>query len=106
MTEIAYRPGCRAARKVMAALSASAVFFSTGTLAQTIEDHSLPKSSVKTYHIKCSEGRLGKVRYDTRVASPQICASVQDGSKRRKCISTDHAHADEGVRVLARWVCE
>jgi len=53
--------------------------------AQAIEDHSLPGSVVKTYHVKCASGRLGMLRYDTRKSPVRLCASVQDGSRPQRC---------------------
>jgi hypothetical protein len=47
--------------------------------AQAVEDHSLPKSAVKTYHVKCPSGRLAMIRYDTRPEPTKVCLSVQDG---------------------------
>jgi hypothetical protein len=78
----------------------------TATLqAQTIEDHSLPKSAIKTFHVKCSSGRLGMVRYDTRTEPTKMCVSVQDGSRGQSCVTVTQQQAPGHVGVLGAWVC-
>ncbi|MGA8514019.1 MAG: hypothetical protein WB821_04525 [Burkholderiaceae bacterium] len=88
-------------------LLAVAVFtLATGSAqAQTIEDHSLPKSAIKTFHVKCSSGRLGMVRYDTRPEPTKMCVSVQDGSRAQSCVNVTQQQAPQHVNVLGGWVC-
>lgn len=74
--------------------------------AQTVEDHSLPKSAVKTYHVKCGNGRLGMVRYDTRKSPVNMCVSVQDGSRPQSCVNVTLQQAPQQVKRLAQWVCQ
>jgi hypothetical protein len=74
--------------------------------AQTIEDHSLPKSVIKTFHVKCSSGRLGMVRYDTRPEPTKMCVSVQDGSRAQSCVHVTQQQAPQHVNVLGAWVCQ
>ena len=74
--------------------------------AQTIEDHSLPKSAIKTYHVQCASGRLGMVRYDTRPEPTRMCASVQDGSRAQSCTAVAQQQALRHVHVLGQWVCQ
>jgi hypothetical protein len=90
------------------ALMAVAVFtLATGSAqAQTIEDHSLPKSAIKTFHVKCSSGRLGMVRYDTRPEPTKMCVSVQDGSRAQSCVNVTQQQAPQHVNVLGAWVCQ
>ena len=78
----------------------------TGVLAQTIEDHSLPKSAIKTFHVKCSNARLGMVRYDTRTEPTKMCVSVQDGSRPQSCVNVTQQQAPGHVGVLGQWVCQ
>lgn len=73
--------------------------------AQSIEDHSLPKSVIKTYHVKCGNGRLGIVRYDTRQDPARVCSSVQDGSKAPTCTSVPSQEIGARVRDAAQQVC-
>jgi hypothetical protein len=73
--------------------------------AQTIEDHSLPRSAIKTFHVKCSNGRLGMVRYDTRPEPTKMCVSVQDGSRAQSCVNVTQQQAPQHVNVLGGWVC-
>lgn len=73
--------------------------------AQSIEDHSLPKSVIKTYHVKCGNGRLGIVRYDTRQDPTRVCTSVQDGSKAPTCTSAPSQEIGARVRDAAQQVC-
>jgi hypothetical protein len=73
---------------------------------QTIEDHTLPKSAIKTWHVKCASGRLGMVRYDTRTEPTEMCVSVQDGSRAQSCTVATQQQAAGHVRVLANWVCQ
>ncbi len=94
--------------KARLALVAVAVFtLATGSAqAQTIEDHSLPKSAIKTFHVKCSNGRLGMVRYDTRPEPTKMCVSVQDGSRVQSCVNVTQQQAPQHVKVLGAWVCQ
>ena len=73
---------------------------------QTIEDHSLPKSIVKTFHVKCSGGRLGMVRYDTRTEPTKMCVSVTDGSSAQRCVNVTQQQAPQQVNVLGALVCQ
>ena len=72
---------------------------------QTIEDHSLPRSVIKTFHVKCGNGRLGMVRYDTRTEPTKMCVSVQDGSRVQSCVNLTQQQAVQHVNVLAGWAC-
>jgi hypothetical protein len=74
--------------------------------AQTIEDHSLPKSAIKTFHFKCISARLGMVRYDTRTEPTKMCVSVQDGSRAQSCVTVTQQQAPGHVGVLGAWVCQ
>ena len=95
-----------------AAATVAAVVLSFGLTAtaqaQTIEDHSLPKSAIKTFHVKCSSssGRLGMVRYDTRTEPTKMCVSVQDGSRPQSCVNVTQQQAPSHVKVLGAWVCQ
>lgn len=68
--------------------------------AQAIEDHSLPHSAIKTWHVKCPSGRLGMVRYDTRPELTKMCVSVQDGSRPQSCTVATQQQALGHVNVL------
>lgn len=87
------------------ATTAVALIFSLATLAhsQTIEDHSLPKSAIKTFH---SNTRLGMVRYDTRTEPTKMCVSVQDGSRAQSCVNVTQQQAHGHVNVLGQWLCQ
>ena len=74
--------------------------------AQTIEDHSLPRSVIKTFHVTCGNGRLGMVRYDTRPEPTKMCVSVQDGSRAQSCVNVTQQQAPGHVNVLGAWVCQ
>ena len=74
--------------------------------AQTIEDHSLPRSVIKTFHVTCGNGRLGKIRYDTRTEPTRMCASVTDGSRSQSCVNVTQQQAPGHVNVLGGWVCQ
>ena len=74
--------------------------------AQTIEDHSLPRSVIKTFHVTCGNGRLGKIRYDTRTEPTRMCASVTDGSRAQSCVNVPQQQAPGHVNVLGGWVCQ
>ena len=71
---------------------------------QTIEDHSLPKSIVKTFHVKCSNGRRGMVRYDPRADRAKMCVSVQDCSGAQPCVNVRKQQAAQHVNVLGGGV--
>ena len=73
---------------------------------QTIEDHSLPKSAIKTFHVKCGNARLGMVRYDTRTEPTKMCVSMQDGSRPQSCVNVTQQQAPGHVKVLGQWVCQ
>ena len=73
---------------------------------QTIEDHSLPRAVIKTFHVKCSNGRLGMVRYDTRTEPTRMCVSVTDGSSAQRCVNVTQQQAPGHVNVLGAWVCQ
>ena len=73
---------------------------------QTIEDHSLPRSVIKTFHVKCSGGRLGMVRYDTRTEPTRMCVSVTDGSSAQRCVNVTQQQAPQQVNVLGALVCQ
>jgi hypothetical protein len=90
---------------VLLALLGLVAAFSTAQ-AQTIEDHSLPKSAIKTFHVKCSGGRLGMVRYDTRTEPTKMCVSVQDGSRAQSCVNVTQQQAPQHVNVLGQWLCQ
>ena len=95
--------------KLMTAALSTAMLslrLSTGAHAQTIEDHSLSKSAIKTFHIKCSNARLGMVRYDTRTEPTKMCVSVQDGSRPQSCVNVTQQQAPGHVKVLGAWVCQ
>jgi hypothetical protein len=74
--------------------------------AQTIDDHSLLKSLIKTFHVKCSSGRLGMVRYDTRPELTNMCVSVRDGSSAQRCMNVTQQQAAQHVNVLGPWACQ
>lgn len=74
--------------------------------AQTIEDHSLPKSAIKTLPVQCGNGRLGMVRYNTQPEPIKICVSVQDGSRLQSCADVAQQQAINHVKVLGEWVCQ
>ena len=97
-------------RQLMTAAVATAAILSAGlattTQALTIEDHSLPKSAIKTFHVKCSNARLGMVRYDTRKEPTKMCVSVQDGSRAQSCVNVTQQQAPGHVGVLGVWVCQ
>ena len=96
--------------KRAAAVATTAVAFGLSLVsfaqAQTIEDHSLPKSAIKTFHVKCSNARLGMVRYDTRTEPTKMCVSVQDGSRVQSCVNVTQQQAPGHVNVLGAWVCQ
>jgi hypothetical protein len=93
-----------------AAAATTSVMLSFGLTAtaqaQTIEDHSLPRSAIKTFHVKCSSGRLGMVRYDTRKEPTKMCVSVQDGSRAQSCVNVTQQQAPGHVSVFGQWVCQ
>ncbi len=68
--------------------------------------NSLPKPAFKTFHVKCSSGRLGMVRYDTRTEPAKVCVNVQDGSKVQSCVHVTQHQASGHVKVLGAWVCQ
>ena len=109
--KIPHNPTIKAKRAVTVtattAVIASAPNLSLDTLAhaQTIEDHSLPKSAIKAFHVKCSNARLGMVRYDTRTEPTKICVSVQDGSRAQGCVTVTQQQAPGHVGVLGGWIC-
>jgi hypothetical protein len=74
--------------------------------AQTIEVHSLPKSVIKTFHVKCSSGRLGMVRYDTRPEPTKMCVSVEDRSRAQSCVNVTRQQALRRVNAFGGWVCQ
>jgi hypothetical protein len=91
----------------LALLTVAVFTLATGSaLAQTIEDHSLPRSAIKTFHVKCSNGRLGMVRYDTRPEPTKMCVSVQDGSRVQSCVNVTQQQAPQHVNVLGQWLCQ
>ena len=68
--------------------------------------NSLPKPAIKTFHVKCSSGRLGMVRYDTRAEPTKMCVSVQDGSRAQSCVTVTQQQAPGHVNVLGQWLCQ
>jgi hypothetical protein len=87
-------------------LCLAAALLASTAQAQTIEDHSLPRSAIKTFHVQCPSGRLGMVRYDTRTEPTKMCVSVQDGSRAQSCVSVTQQQAPGHVGVLGAWVCQ
>lgn len=84
-----------------------AVLWQTGNAAaQQFEDHSLQRSAIKTWHVKCPNGRLGMVRYDTRIEPTRMCVSVQDDSRKQTCAEVPLAKALEQVNALGVSVCQ
>jgi hypothetical protein len=71
---------------------------------QTIEDHSLSRSVIKTFHVKCASGRLGKIRYDTRTEPTKMCVSVTDETRAQSCVHVTQEQAPQHVNVLGAWV--
>lgn len=73
-----------------------------------LEDHSLPRSKVKTYHVTCSNGRFGIVRVDTTVTPSAVCVSVQDGSKIESCgaVGQNVIVPVEMASAAAPFVCQ
>ena len=65
--------GIRASFWVAAALASSSA------LAQSIEDHSLPRIPVKTFHLQCPSGRLAIIRFDTRQEPLRTRNGVRNG---------------------------
>jgi hypothetical protein len=91
----------------LALLATAMLTVATGSAqAQTIEDHSLPRSVIKTFHVKCASGRLGKIRYDTRTEPTKMCVSVTDGSRAQSCVNVTQEQAPQHVNVLGAWVCQ
>ncbi len=79
---------------------------SSFTAAQVIEDHSLPKSVVKTYHVKCNGGRLAVIRYDIRQEPTRLCAVVQDVSRPRQCESVSRSALQPRISAMAAAACQ
>lgn len=71
-----------------------------------VEDHSLANSVIKTFHVKCSNGRLGMIRYDVRSDPVKMCVSVQDGSRPQSCVTVTPAQVAPHTQTLANWVCQ
>ena len=71
-----------------------------------LDDHSLPRSKVKTYHFTCSNSRFGMVRVDSTVTPNTICASVQDGSKPESCNVIRAGEADVAIGAAANLACQ
>ena len=78
----------------------------TPAIAQVVEDHSLPKSVVKTLHVKCSSGRLAMIRYDTRAEPTNMCVSVQDGAKPQRCVKVVKEKLSAQIDALAKAACD
>ena len=87
-------------------LAIVSLIFSGTVFAQVVEDHSLPKSHIKTYHVKCSSGRMAMIRFDVRTDPTNMCVSVQDGSRPQSCVKVNKEQAPKHINTLARWVCE
>ena len=88
-----------------AAVALAAALSAPGASAQVIEDHSLPRSAVKTYHVKCPNGRLAMVRYDTRQEPARVCASVQDGSRAQQCARIAQEQIGQKLSGIAQAAC-
>ncbi len=108
MMKTPHHSAIKAKRAVTVATTAVAFGLSLVSFAQaqTIEDHSLPKSAIKTFHVKCGNARLGMVRYDTRTEPTKMCVSVQDGSRPQSCVNVTQQQAPGHVKVLGDWVCQ
>ena len=79
--------------------------FSAGSAVIELADHSLAKAQVRTFHAKCSNGRFGVVRADTKRQPVRVCASVQDGSRPEQCLETASDAVAAAVRQAAEALC-
>jgi hypothetical protein len=104
-TRASTTPRSKQARLALMAMAVFTVGLGSAQ-AQTIEDHSLPRSVIKTFHFKCASGRLGKIRYDTRSEPTKMCVSVTDGSRAQSCVHVTQEQAPQHVNVLGAWVCQ
>lgn len=70
-----------------------------------LSDHTRPRATVRTFHAKCVNGRLGMIRLDPTTIPPTICASVQDGSRPEQCSAQSSGTASRQIRAKAEVLC-
>jgi hypothetical protein len=93
-------------RFMLAAAVALATGIAVAGSVVKVEDHSIPKSKVRTYHVTCTGSRLAMVRIDPTVNPPTLCGLVQDGSKPESCRPlADPARSDALVQQMATALC-
>jgi hypothetical protein len=95
-------------RGVAVALSAAFSVSAPHALAEgqvvRLEDHSLPKAKVRTFHANCASKRFVVIRVDP--ANPQICGASQDTDSHRVCVPRAAAsQVEDTVRQLASQLC-
>ena len=95
----------RNVRKSVAVLGLVWLCGVTPASAQVLEDHSLPRSAIKTWQVKCPNGRFALIRYDSRESRPKVCAAVQDGSLPMSCVVVEKAQLAQVSRALAAGLC-
>jgi len=78
----------------------------SSAFAQRLEDHSLPRSAIKTWHVKCPNGRLAMIRYDTRADPVRVCVMVQDGSRPQACVMASQQTAQLQAQAMGVSVCQ
>lgn len=71
-----------------------------------LSEHSLPGSSVKTYHVKCQAGGFGLIR-STTDAQPntQLCMGMQTGVNQHVCLPLKQRKQSDVVLQLAKSAC-
>jgi hypothetical protein len=75
-------------------------------MAQAIEDHSLPKSAIKTYHVRCASGGLAMIRHDSRQDPIRVCVNTQDRSKPLRCQVMPKSELQAKLVSVAAAACE
>ncbi len=97
---------CGTLGKVLLALTLVMPAMHAAALVTKIEDHSLPRSTVRTYHVTCSGGRFGIVRIDQSSSPASICLSTQTAPSRQSCEVVGAIPAADHLARMATQLCQ
>ena len=92
------------ARRLQAAVLALTI--GAAVAAPSLEDHSLPRSAVKTFQVTCDGGRLATIRFDTRQEPVRLCTLFPDDTKKpQDCVLVERAKVEAVLRDKALEAC-
>lgn len=71
-----------------------------------VEDHTLPNSPVRTYHLKCGGELRLKARFDSRQEPVRLCTSARDGVRTQACVALPVAQVASAMSAMAKAECQ